>query len=205
MGLDMYLIKAKKVADEEAAKTNVEDLKCSFFYKTDTDESLIDGLRPLLTERQVEASTWDMAKIRKGFDIPEDAIEGGPVMWGGGETVFSFFDPNDSDAPAMYAAVKNDEEERYTNRVVTTVYLIDFTTVGYWRKNFPLADAIAAAFEEDGIAVDNCGYYPLTESVIGEIEELSGPTYDPNDIWSSGYSQLRPESPDELICYHEWY
>ena len=55
---------------------------------------------------------------------------------------------------------------------------------------------------ENGVYVMNCGYYPLTD---GQIEEING--YLKDHPYGSGRIDEIPErnTEDETIVYWEWY
>lgn len=98
MGLDMYLYRVEKLSDKEVAKIretggkNLPDGTLSFPKDSvDTDKTgMYKDLKPYFTEVKVINSYYDMEKLTKENDIPEEAYLGGR-SWGNGKAIFSFY------------------------------------------------------------------------------------------------------------------
>lgn len=207
MGLDMYLIKLTKVSDEEAAKKKAEDLECDYFTKDKRSEHLLKHVMPWLTESRISIPVWNMNKIKQSVGAPKGAHLTSERHRGDCIVEFGF----SYDGKSYTAVINEDNAKDFKTRVYRQVYLVNMENVGYWRKHFPLGEAIHDAFldtkkPEDRIVVENCGYYPLTGAVRRVIRKSGKPTFDPNDEFGGyGYGELKTDSPDSVICYHEWY
>lgn len=207
MGLDMYLYKLTKVSEEEAAKVNAEDLKCTYFMKNERTDRLLQHVMPWLTKTDLSIQVWDMDKIKKSVGAPIDANV--VVESHGGDYVVEFMFRKGEET--YTATIMEDEVDEFSMRIDKPAYLVNMEKVGYWRKDYALAEKISDAFlsakkPEKRIYVENTGYYPLTGAVRQVIRRSGKPTFNPNDRFGGyGYNELKTESKDSVICYHEWY
>ena len=74
------------------------------------------------------------------------------------------------------------------------VWAVHFERVAYWRKEYDLQEMIYDSFEQEGILVENCGFYPLSISQVVTVCQQ-----DP--------TQAREIMKCEAgtLFYHEWY
>lgn len=82
--------------------------------------------------------------------------------------------------------------------------------VKYWRKYYDLREFIYDILERDNhITVANCGYYPLTNEQLDEIDDFivknSKTTFEVDDDEWNPYTVDARNTDTETIVYWEWY
>lgn len=206
MGLDMYLYRISRISSSEQRKLRgktemqIYDKGYSVFHRPNSsndDGHLLDNIKPYLRGIKIPIEYFDMKKIRKDFKIPKNALQSGSCM--SYERIkFEFCSP---DYKKSYAADLNSPEliKKYTYTKLTYCYVCRMTEIGYWRKHYKLQQKLYDEALLDGITIENCGYYPLTDGMTKAIL---------NDDYE--YSeQVSPHSlkcdEDSIVVYHEWY
>lgn len=185
MGLDMYAFRAKKPSKED-----IEAVKASNEYITDNldilpmaEKEKFADLIPFGEVVDVPREYIDIEKIMKDGNISDKYHLGGTAYSKEGIEL-SFFADNE-----VTKVVRLDSEEKikkYTIVSIESSLVVVLEEVGYWRKDYKLAEAVAGAYE--GV-VDNCDYVKCND----EMKELLVGAH------------AHFEQEEDNIFYHEWY
>ena len=216
MGLDMHMFAISKLNKKEAKKYNnltVEELdeipNLSFIRKSnadDEDPEEIKQIKPYLTEITVIDSLINMKKIREDYGIPDDADITGEC-YSSDEISYTFRNRTDFHKEVTF---KGDELDKYIIHPKSQVYAFHKHEVKYWRKYYDLQEFIYDILERDNhITVANCGYYPLTNEQLDEIDDFivknSKTTFEVDDDEWNPYTVDARNTDTETIVYWEWY
>lgn len=199
MGLDMYVFKISALTEEE--KELVDALQEPTNYpaglerftirtsENDDNTHLVKNVLPWMYLRTISTPYFDYKKMLELIGAPEDARLG---MVGG--NTYHFY----KDGKDYSLNVDTVEDREIITTYNDTLYgFCHSEELCYWRKNYKLQEALYAACEEE---IENCGYYPLNDEMRRLIcrDNTHGKEhYRARD--------LKPKSPSEVICYHEWY
>ena len=216
MGLDMFLFRIQKINENEKkqliGKTveGLEEEGYSVFHTDEVPKSLYREIKPWLTPFTAGVKALNYDKIKKEHKIPEEAYCIG-TGYGDGKYRIHFekstLETDKAEDAEAEEPLENLEhykveipievmDEKYTMLKTETVNVAKMKEVGYWRKNYELAESITDSAFEEGVAVENCGYYPMTDSMWNDVKRLDRKTYD----------EAYEENTDEyIIAYHEWY
>lgn len=199
MGLDMYVYKIKKAAEDAAAKCQnktEEEIEKNFSIFYPDDPELIQPILPWLIPVNAKVKILDLEKLKRDFNIPENSHISGQRV-GGGEYGWYFRDEN---GEGYKAILTDDNYEDYQKLETMTLYICDsIEELDYWRKNYDLQENLHHIYRnETNSSIENCGYYPISETMYEAIVD---------DYKMSG--RILPDYPetneDQVVCYHEWY
>ena len=184
MGLDMYIYRAKTPelkmgiydADDEYISSLVQ------LPKEETENPMYKQLLPFAARIQIVNHQYDFDAIAKDYCIGDNV---GVSSFNSATTIFS--GNNGSTPPIPNETVK----EKYTRAIIQTRFVVDIEEVYYWRKAYDIQSLICREIET---AVENCGFYKITENIARKIHEMDNkfPTTIVND-------------KNANIFYHEWY
>lgn len=209
MGLDMHLYAISRITAEEAEKYNgkpIDDIYDDGISVINVDKSdkedmeMIRGIMPYLTKVTAVGSFLNVDKVRTENSIPDDAYISGE-SFSSEYTEYMF--RNDK---GFHKSVQIENSKLYSDYALhpmIEVYLFHKREIHYWRKYYELQSYIYDMLEEEnGVYVMNCGYYPLTDGQIEEINE-----YLKDHPYGNGRVDEIPErnTEDEAIVYWEWY
>lgn len=182
MGLDMYLYKARRLNTKELSNIkgkHVQDFEdYSFFNESDVHDNplMFEDLMPYMQKVQMMESYYDIVKLKRENNIPENA-----------EIVEQCYSKEITFCFKWGIAGKKEVTFGHNDYVITKsegFYVVELSEVEYWRKEYGIQSEIHKSI---GKSVENCGYYKLNESTIYRVtdEDYNGGTED--------------------IFYHEWY
>ena len=208
MGLDMYLYAVSKLEKEEAEKYNgrpIEELYDSdisaVLTKIDEDDTgSFDSIKPYLTKARMIDMIIDIDRIIAENQIPDDAYVSGRTDT---QEYVELIFRNDNRYRKDVRISREKLLEEYVIYPETDVYLYRKREIHYWGKYFGLQDFIYDMLKnDDGIDVQNCGYYRLSDE---QIEKINGYLKDhPRGNGRIDRIQER-NTEDEAIIYWEWY
>lgn len=208
MGLDMYLYAVSKLEKEEAEKYNgrpIEELYDSdisaVLTKIDEDDTgSFDSIKPYLTKARMIDMIIDIDRIIAENQIPDDAYVSGRTDT---QEYVELIFRNDNRYRKDVRISREKLLEEYVIYPETDVYLYRKREIHYWGKYFGLQDFIYDMLKnDDGIDVQNCGYYRLSDE---QIEKINGYLKDhPRRNGRIDRIQER-NTEDEAIVYWEWY
>ena len=90
---------------------------------------------------------------------------------------------------------------KYTRDEVRHYAIFDIgSPIRQWRKDYDLSEKLALAYENVGITVLNCGYYPLNDETKRLIKEEEDKCTVISDVSLDAVPYR-----NECVCYHEWY
>ena len=209
MGLDMHLFAISKLTDNELKKYHnhpielLDDTNISVIRKEtieDEEEAMIEGIKSCLSEATVIDSLIDIKKIKIDNDIPDDAYISGQCY------SFEFTEYIFRNDKGFRKEVKLPNDELYDKYVIhpeSDVYLFHKHEVHYWRKYYNLQNLIHEMIEEDNNTdVMNCGYYPLTDEQIEQINDFLAQHPYEDGTHDEVFDR---NTEDETIVYWEWY
>lgn len=223
MGLDMYLYRIRKPTDEELAPLlakpdlTADDLEeAGFATLTAPLDDDCKTLEPYTAVVHCQSSRYvNLAQIRKDFQIPDNA---NVVSEGYGKQRVSYTFDNYEDF-RMELAFTDAQLERYLFRQEEDLYVFAREEVLYWRKFYPLQNAIHDIFYRlNGRSLENCEYWPATDEVLELMyhpEKLYAEYAKTDDDrerigWRVDAEREDPSAPPELgdneaLVYWEWY
>lgn len=182
MGLDMYIYEAHKPSAERTRNAVYREDLASFTF-TEVDE-MVENILPLCAERELIARYLDIEKIKEVNGISKDARVCGSAYY----STFRKWDFKDGDE-IKTVSYTEDELKNFIIEKKENVYGVFIDEIWYGRKEYEVQHAIHKMFNAEGIIVENCGYYRLTESMVERL----------NDEYGLGLPMQ-----DNLV-YHEWY
>ena len=199
MGLDMFVYSVSKISEEEKEEYNNKSIyniasesNINFIRKSDynAEPNLFEQIIPYLTEISVIDEEIDFDKIRKDFKIPEDA----EIYWSHyKEDQIDYVFKNSKGFSKEISIITDD----YLKHSVTEIFAFKYEEIAYWRKKHELQDFIYKILKRDnGIQVENCGFYPLSDKQVAEINNYLKKAQNSQRIYREG---------DNAVVYYEWY
>ena len=185
MGLDMFLYRAKKLSDKAVKEVEGKEIYSrDYSYLNPEYESEFKSLIPFSRKVNVLVDYMDTDKIKKDFDIPNNAHN----------TVQSFmhgitklgFNYGDNDYKEV-SITDTDMKEKYTITKLEQRYVVELNEIYYWRKNYELQDKLYELCDEQ---IENCGYHAVNEEMLRAINKHTDRTI---------------TNKNGNLFYHEWY
>ena len=159
MGLDMWMYGIRDISNDDIPDGKTEnwynDRGYSVIDTNDYDEDeleeLIGDLIPYCVERNVEYTLTDLKRIKKDYNIPEEAYLD---MWGGNLLGFSWKveenEKNDNEYVSYLepyrgknnAVIEIDDIRKYDIKEVHKSFINKKDELAYWRKYYDLQDLI---------------------------------------------------------------
>lgn len=205
MGLDMHIFKISKLTNAEIKRLtnkNVQDFpnNITYFRKKEIEENDADRLfaqiKPYMSEINAVVSLIDIEKIKKDYQIPEDAYISGQ-HYTKDSTGFSFRNSRGFHTQVEFS--DNEIDTKYLLHKTESLYVCHKKEVAYWRKHYDLSTYISEMMETP---VENTGYYPLTDE---QIEEICDYQRDYPREYERYQPIPYPANDNEAIVYWEWY
>ena len=187
MGLDQYLyrvtkpegVRKNRVYDEGDALLN----GCAIINAKEIDSDMYVALKPFTVPIKVLSSCIDMDKIRKDFNLSDEAYVGSFYS-----SKYHIYDKESESANVVIT--DTEMKENYTSIQYQDIYVCKCEQIHYWRKNYEISD-----FLNDQIPnLENCGFYPINRNLAEYLQDFDG-TINLDDF---------PEA-DSNVMYHEWY
>lgn len=188
MGLDIFLYRVTKPHNienrvytrEELASMELSAIPASLLQCQEAED-----LAPYCREIQLKIPYINIEKIREDYDLPESAEV---VMQSGDGSICVSTDSGESDYIDISHKVL---QEKYLKIEVESYAAFHKTEVGYWRKDYDIADFFSEQIEK---TVENTGYYAVSAEILERFNEefnVSVPVEDPSE--------------ESAIFYWEWY
>lgn len=201
MGLDMYIYRASRVSEDDLKVMNKlphGDISDKFpraliITKEDYKENptLYAEILPYMSSIQVENSYVDLMKLKKAYNIPEDAYISGR-SYDGEKVGYHFTTPKTKKSQRVELTYE-EVEEKFTFTQMDDAYIVYIDEVYYWRKAYNIQDEFYAKHP-----VENCGYYKLSYEEMATIANNF-------DAGLYGVVEDFVDDEDTAYFYHEWY
>ena len=169
MGLDMYVTKAVKPNINASNVYELETLERQYTCFAATEDGTIPedkkDLTPFLVKVHCLAAYYDMDKIAKAYNLPNDISCAGI-----GLNSILFIGGNGDNQKSI--SITHKELKNYTCKKEKIFYITKLDDVAYWRKEYALDDALSEYFlKARNIIIENGGFYKLTKAAIKIIEQ----------------------------------
>lgn len=190
MGLDMYLYKCGHLDEDslkkmEGQKYDTINANCVLIREKDAEDTAMYGdLLPFMDSINVQFEYLDEVKLRKDFNIPENAAITG-LFSDGKEEKYSFEGGKSITLP------RSELESKYKYYQLEKAYICSCEEVAYWRKEYDISDEFNNRHK-----VENCGFYLTSYDELEDMDELFS-------CFPHGIPVARNQN--EGIFYHEWY
>ncbi len=196
MGLDMYTYKIRRPSDAEAkaiAGKKAHDVheRYSLIRLAELDEDgldLVSDLRPYSQTVKLIAQLVDYDKLKRDFEIPEDAEI---VGWGNHSGLISYHFSAANDYSKQVQLSVEELESGFGYEELNEYLMFESTVVACWRKDYDLQEAIHDACERP---IGNCGFYRCSDVMLRVMDQYNA--------FPDGVPECAEE---EALFYYEWY
>lgn len=198
MGLDMWIFRITQLTEDDKKKVDNGDVSeyTEFFLSDVENEGLYRHIKDLLYIKTKNTEYWDYDKIKKFFNIPEDAKCVLSSSSSDGSFTWHFVVPN-RNSENTYSInsedIPKDKEKELKSTKEEIVGYAKEQEIGYWRKDYKLQNKM---YENCDYPIENCGYYPLNADMRKILLK------DRKNIFAKQDLEDRPGS---RVFYHEWY
>lgn len=230
MGLDMYAYRVTKLSGDLKvqvlhAKTYEElmglDSNLHTLDPSDSEQyELMRELLPFAIKVKVLAQFYDYKKIKKLFNIPQEARCVACTFGSTYRFEFATGETGTRNYTCYQASWEEQENDEMIKTVPTDFYAVYMEEVGYWRKAYPIQEAIHATLKRQRhIQCENCGYYLLDTPTWKEIQAdmldlMECEKEDGEEVYEYHYRfpdslkealDVAEDEEEPSIFYHEWY
>ena len=200
MGLDMYLNRIQKLTDEEkklvadyhdkAIGGGIAEVVLTYIDGRPIYAGEIEDIMPYMHIVDIPKRYWNEEKLKKHFDVPDNAIRVSEQYSHEGN-VWTY----KLDGKYFHVAfndIKDMVDEFLETHIVKCGYF-KISEVAYWRKEYDLDNMLCKAYDGE---VRNCGYHKLNDEMRKIILEHESGNLAECDI---------EDTEDSVVCYHQWY
>lgn len=206
MGLDMYLFKVTRLAEEDFKIVDDPNFNASeddngiteIELSTPGDERQgMEDVMPYLHIVEKPCEFWDHDKLKEYFKVPADAhLAWSSICGGHYEWCFRLKEDKTSE-PKEYKVSNKDIPENDLKKVLVT-HMVKYgyckaEEIAYWRKDYDLQRRLYDAYPG---TIENCGYHKLNDAMISAIMK-----YGNRDLSRAEMM----EEDNAAVFYHEWY
>lgn len=188
MGLDICLLRVTKphnIENRVYTREELASMKLSAIPASLLQCQEAEDLAPYCQEIQLKIPYINIEKIREDYGLPESAEV---VMQSGDGSICVSTDSGESD----YIDISHEIlQKKYSKIEVESYAAFQKTEVGYWRKDYDIADFFSEQFEK---RIENTGYYAVSAEILEKFNEEFNedvPVEDPSE--------------ESAIFYWEWY
>lgn len=200
MGLDMYLNRIQKLTDEEkklvadyhgkAIDGGIAEVVLTYIDGSPIYTGEIEDIMPYMHIVDIPKRYWNEEKLKKHFDVPDNAIRVSEQYSHEGNVWTYKFDGKYFNV--AFNDIKDMVDEFLETHIVKCGYL-KISEVAYWRKEYDLDEMLCKAYDGE---VMNCGYHKLNDEMRKIILEHEAGNLSECDI---------EDTEDSVVCYHQWY